>query len=261
MPEGTCRLCLKTAQLQDSHHLPKATYRLASKLGRGNASPIFTDGKTALETSLQLRKDLLCPTCEGLFSKRGETWIMKHCRRSDHEFRLREAFGKYQPPEIKTIATARNRLVDGDALAYFAASMFWRAAVTEWRAPTRGHAVAKLDLGPYEQALRLYLTEQADFPERVALIVFVGSLTAKMANGIMIPPGLSSAEASHSRYSFAIPGIRFDLVTGSAVPPDVRGTLHRACAREPYSYVSGRRPRDGAGHSRARRKGQAGESA
>lgn len=67
-----------------------------------------------------------------------------------------------------------------DQLAYFGASVFWRVATTEWHLVNKA---PKLELGPYEEQLRLYLLKTAEFPKGVVLGVSVnGSGNALVAH-------------------------------------------------------------------------------
>lgn len=157
MPTGICRLCGQNAELQDSHLLPKAFYKLAWAAGGRNPNPIVVTPKVALKTSRQVSDYLLCRDCEERFNKGGEKWIVENCWRGETDFPLNAALKAATPiagskPDLMIYFGASIPAIDLERIVYFAASVFWRAAVNDW-----GENPIKLDLGPYEDSLRRFL--------------------------------------------------------------------------------------------------------
>src|SRR5262245_47790979 len=94
---GLCKLCQSSGvELQDSHLMPKAAYRLITK-SQGNQPPVVVQRGGTLMTNDQVRGHVFCKTCEGLFSKNGEDWAMKHCYRDGQGFGLKDALDAVQP--------------------------------------------------------------------------------------------------------------------------------------------------------------------
>jgi hypothetical protein len=157
MPVGPCALCLEIRELRDSHFLPAGFYRIMRE-GSGD-DPVLVNKSAAFMSSAQARAHLLCGECEHRFNDGGEDWVLKNCWRSATNFPLHstlmgatpfvdeEGFRSYEDKKIPG--------VEIDKLAYFGASIFWRAAVRRWTVGKEKDA--RLPLGPYQEALRLHL--------------------------------------------------------------------------------------------------------
>jgi hypothetical protein len=133
--------------------MPASLYKMARRDGQDPVTLIL--GK-AFQTSRQVRQPLLCDECEGRFNKSGETWILRNCWLSETAFgigdSLRAAAPVVSTPSLRIYAGATVPGIDVGQLVYFGASVFWRAAAQEWRAPD-GRPM-RLGLGPYEDLLR-----------------------------------------------------------------------------------------------------------
>src|SRR5689334_19516921 len=84
--DATCKLCLLESDLQDSHFLPKAAYRLIQKSQA--EAPIVIRPTVTLQTNKQLKDYVFCRECEQRFNDKGERWVMKHCFRGPGDFKL-----------------------------------------------------------------------------------------------------------------------------------------------------------------------------
>jgi hypothetical protein len=105
-------------------------------------------------------------------------------------------------------------------LVYFVSSVFWRASVPAWQ--INSHDVQVIDLGrKYERQFLEFLRGRADFPPNAALGVGVSSSQDERELPLMIFPFSGRREGYH-HHRFAIPGIRFDLFLGNAIPPPLR---------------------------------------
>jgi hypothetical protein len=117
---------------------------------------------------------LLCDECEQRFSTYGENWVLRNCLRQNGSFRLASILESRTPdltaPETTTkIHYAVNiPEIDLTALAYFAASIFWRGSVYPW-----SDSNYPVRLGPFEESFRKYLLGDAGFPPDAALWVLV----------------------------------------------------------------------------------------
>lgn len=76
MIEGTCKLCLRVAPLLDSHYLPKRLYSMNMERSLKNPNPVTLAHGQAKQVSDQLRGYTFCATCEDLFNKHGEKWVL-----------------------------------------------------------------------------------------------------------------------------------------------------------------------------------------
>ena len=237
MPTGPCRLCQSDADLQDSHFLPKAFFKLLLKrskaAGQANANPVVFNKAVALQTSAQVTDYLLCSGCEDRFSKNGEKWMIENCWRASDEFRLRETLERVEPIcEWKSGVRVFDGAAIGDAnvakLVYFAASVFWRGSTHEWRA-IAGTKPLRLELGSLEDMLRRYLLGEADFPADSSLVVTVSSSTDDGANELVLFPWKSNDENGLCQYRFVIPGVAFQLFAGEKIPLGIAAlsTAHR----------------------------------
>lgn len=205
---GLCRQSVST--LRDSHLLPKSLYRILKKQSDDNSDIFFSPRKGKWnKTDRQIHKRFLCPSCEDLFSKKGETVVVKECLR-DKSFLIREKLSTIQPlqryknePELfeaKHIDTAEYYL-------YFALSVFWRASVTKW-GKYCGYREALGD--NYSENVRLYLlTEEKKYLKDMFLFVNV--------NFDNSPIGACSFPIYDKRgdchfHQFYIPGVYFKLI-------------------------------------------------
>jgi hypothetical protein len=188
-----------------------------------NPNPILITPELALQTSAQFQDTLLCGECEQRFSRRGETWVLANMAQGEGRFPLYEALEQVKPfLQREDMTYYRGRDVpnaDVDALAYFGISVFWRGAAHVWRHETG--LVSTLTLGPYEEGLRLFLMDEAPFPDNVALTVTVWPSRDPLPTAYT-PYGHRRRGFGH--YLFYIPGIEFDLWVGRAIPENIRNS-------------------------------------
>lgn len=181
--------------------------------------------KRQVATSEQVRGYMLCAECEDRFNKGGEAWILRNCWRTDTQFPLRSALAATTPvaasPTFAAFAAASIPGVDVDKLAYFAASVFWRGALKGWRR-TADHVPVPLDLGRYEEQLRLFLHGDGGFPANVVLRTTVTASTKPVPHRIASFPFRKTADSRFHHYWLAVPGITFELFVGKSIPSDVR---------------------------------------
>lgn len=230
-PTGKCRLCGETCTLIDSHYLPKALFRLFAKASVDNPNPVVITDKSSVQTSRQVTAPLLCGQCEEIFSTRGESWVMKHIYRGNDEWKLRDILApSIRLREGDRFPAASIPGANYDALTYFAASMFWRATAHKWSFGSE--EVTGINLGPrYESEFRRYLLGRGGFPLNAALVVAVSNLNAPAM--LAYPPHGKTAGRYH-QYMFYIPGIRFHLFLGAAIPTRFR----EACiVRSPQHWI------------------------
>jgi hypothetical protein len=213
---GTCRLCRRTAPLCDSHLVPAALYRLLRSTTVTPREPLLITSGVTMTTSRQMSAYLLCIDCEDRFRTRGENWVLRHCYRGKGRFRLRELVVESTPLDTGVVGTfysaKSNPKIDARMLTYFAASVFWRAAVHRWKYL---NVPASITLGVYEEQFRMYLLDEAQFPKAAAMWVWVSSY--KEPSRALSTPH-SARQLNCHLHSFDIPGMRFTLVVGQAIP-------------------------------------------
>jgi hypothetical protein len=208
----SCRLCSRqNVDIRESHFLARAFYaRIRKATG---SDPVIVTPTQITQRSGQVKALLLCPCCEDRFSKRGEKWTLENYPQMDGRFPVQNALSRATPIKEK----GGDKYYKGDSvqgitlskLAYFAVSVFWRAGAYQWNLIDQTH---RLSLGPYENALRLYLLDQGPFPERAALHILV-SPVQNHRDGILFPS--TYRERPFHCHGFSIPGITFTISLGN----------------------------------------------
>jgi hypothetical protein len=227
MPEGPCGLCLKTRELQDSHYLPRAFYkRLRGPAEERNPNPVVVTEAGKVATSKQVTDYLLCADCEDRFNRNGEKRVIENCWQAEGRFPILAALTAATPVHsgeagFRAFEGRSIKGIDADQLGYFAASVFWRAAVRQW-SPIGEHSSARLDLGAYAEELRLFLLGEAGFPTDVVLSVNVNASTTILANEYAVLPFLKARRADCDQYKLLIPGLGFEMFVGKDIPAGVR---------------------------------------
>jgi hypothetical protein len=216
---GVCALCRKERHLQDSHFLPKALYRYVRAKTGAIRSPIIVGSDSARNTDRQFTKHLLCQECEQRFSRNGEAWTMKQAYRGSGAFRLLTALDRYAPVAVgdgaRIYAAKEIAEIDLGQLTYFALSVFWRGAVTDWKID--GQSLERLEFGDlYMSALQEYLLGDAATPEHIALALHVCDDPTLTATTLATPMG--GRNGGYHSYIFIIPGLAFHLFIGKRMP-------------------------------------------
>ena len=222
---GRCRLCLNgPAELQKSHFFPAAAYKIIRqetiREGSSNPNPVRMTDLSAVQTAKQYTARLLCTHCEQRFHANGEHWVLAHCWRGD-AFRLSALIAGEKPslasPEASVYHASGITGVKIPAITYFAASMFWRAAVHNWSGRSIEPAI---DLGPYEEQLRQYLNGITEFPKDCMLGVVLPPPNSKLVNHMMHP--YPTRRSGFCIYTLPFLGIGFSLFVGRQIPRNWR---------------------------------------
>lgn len=223
---GMCRLCLNDkAELRKSHFFPAAAYRIMREftIREGqfkNPNPVRLTDLAAIQTSEQYTARLLCNRCEQRFHAKGENWTLKHCWRGTEFQLIRMVTGGkavLSSPEASVYCANEIPGVDVSALTYFAATMFWRAAVHNWS----GRAVEPaIDLGPYREELRQYLIVDSEFPKHCMLQVTLPTPDSEPLTWMM-HPFPKRTNGCHV-YTMLFLGIGLSLFIGRQIPADWR---------------------------------------
>lgn len=237
---GDCRLCGAVGvPLMDSHIMPKWAYRRTRDAtnATGSPDPIRIQDGVALQTSTQITEHMLCEQCEQLFS-RDENYVSKLAYQEDQTLGLSQyvredaIFSK----GLRMLAGVRTRSVpishlDCQAIARFAASVFWRAHVVRTR------RIDGLRLWKDQaEALRRYVRGEQRLPDRMCLTLFVPvdgafTLTGVFSSSLFTPA--TAVKGDDSAHQFLVPGLVFNLTTGSHSIPD----LCLACGSSPHVMI------------------------
>jgi hypothetical protein len=214
MKPGVCGLCRRSEDLLDSHLLPSGLYKFLREPSLKNPNPVSITPSLAMATSKEVRQHFLCRECEDRFNNGGERWILKNCSQPSGCFPLYDNLTSCPAPiNVRGVALYSARAaerVEPDQITYFAASVFWRAAATVWRGLKH-----RLDMGPYQEALRLYLLGDTGFPPNAALRVIIPTPSVAKLVAIFPMPDRINGLRCHT---FLVPGMIFTLLLGQQVP-------------------------------------------
>jgi hypothetical protein len=208
--------------LQDSHLVPKALYKMLRSPELVNPHPTMMSREAILETSRQARTFLLCSGCEQRFHRNGEDWMLRNCCRAPDQFRLRESLLSITPGYFDgrvSVFSGKTAKVDLAKLVYFAVSVFWRAAVSQW--VVESTRLEPLELGTsFTEQFGLFLVDENDFPADAAITTEVLAFHEASLGTAVFPYGGRSGD--FHLYGFAIPGVRFNLYVGKRIPAEAR---------------------------------------
>jgi hypothetical protein len=218
---GKCKLCLQEGQLQRSHLIPRAYYKLLRTPGADDPNPITADENVTRTSQDQMVQHLLCAGCEDLLNKNGERWVLLHNYRLAGPWPLHQALKAAKAePEFRS-GTVYSSLaipdVDIEKLVYFGASIFWRASVVNWSIGGRPMPPMRLG-GRYEEQFRQYLHGEAVFPRNAALWVAV--LRSEEPPPLINFP-VCEIKGKYHLHHFDIFGLSYVLYVGGSLPDDV----------------------------------------
>ncbi|WP_144419438.1 hypothetical protein V3H56_12670 [Pseudomonas sp. MS646] len=225
-----CGLCKKEkGKLIDSHFMPAAAYPHVRGTGEtGNGPPVLINlrRKSAIQTDRQVKRPLLCTSCEDLFSKSGER-IMGRLWATASGFPLLDLLNS----EASISKGERFDMYDGrlldaavvSSIFYFAVSIFWRAQVWDWGYECDAY---KRALGPhYELEFRRFLLGEGTL-DNVLLLVDVNSDADTSAVMTFPTSGRIGADRLHT---FSLLGLKFSMYVGRSIS---------AVTRKPFEFHS-----------------------
>jgi hypothetical protein len=231
---GLCKLCRQERLLQHSHLIPRAFYRLLRTPGLDDPNPIVADADLTRASQEQLVQPLLCADCEGRLNRNGEHWVLSKSYRLQGPSPLYTALSHATPDPAFGSGTVYSALtipgMNIDRLVYFGASIFWRAAVADWRVNRKLVELVRLGR-TYEEQFRQYHNGEAEFPANGVLWVAVVR-SEHTSPVISFPTG--ERDGNYHRHTFDVLGLSYILYVGSCVPKEIR----RLCAvRSPERYM------------------------
>jgi hypothetical protein len=222
LERGICKLCLKEADLLDSHYLPKRVYSMNMARSLKNPNPVTLAHKQAKQVSDQLRGYTFCHMCEDLFSKNGEKWVLANIPK-DYKapFPLQDALGPETPvffgDDINVYAGRTITAFEIDKLIYFGMSVFWRGAAREWKS-SKGAVAPPVDMHEYFEPIRQYLLG-GPFPDDVFILIMIHN-EKPVGNAAL--PVLQATDQFGDFHWFYVNGLGFRLYLGKQTPAAIR---------------------------------------
>jgi hypothetical protein len=213
-PLSTCPMCLtKNVLLQDSHVLPKWSYRPLHDPGSANPNPVVIHRGRWSQKSQQVHEYMLCLGCEARIA-RGDSYVATiACKRGKFP-----GLGLIGPliAETNQVQYVEPGQLDAQLLAYFAASVVWRGHMAR--------QITDCNLGPYADAFREYLLGQRKFPGQSAARVYMVRADRpkweQVTDLISMPQSGRTQHIGNRRrpprysHEFAICGLYFTVQTG-----------------------------------------------
>jgi hypothetical protein len=234
METGDCRLCLaRGVELQDSHILPKWTYRRAFDKTRanGSANPIVMTNDVVLQTSEQRKEPMLCVPCEQQLG-RDEDYVSRLAYQQDGTLGVLTMAPTLVVKKLYAEALGMNvrganiAALDCQSISRFAASVFWRAHVAK-----RPKVEALRLWNPQAESLRLFIRREVPLPERMCfnLIAITDGDTMTSVHSTTSAFPASGPRGENGLHQFIAAGLLFNLATGSHAVP----LLCAACSSTP----------------------------
>ena len=189
--------------------------------GEKNPDPWLLSRKTAVQTSWQMKAPLLCADCEQRLCKNGETWVLANCLRKDGSFPLASILASATPDlssnetTTKIYCASKISEIDLSAIAYFAASIFWRGSNYPWN----DDGTTPVRLGPFQEQFREYLMGLKPFPKDCSLWVAVRQ--GKRIDRLTYAP-MGERQGNIHVYKFPMPGLAFLLAVSKNIPANLR---------------------------------------
>jgi hypothetical protein len=219
--------------------MPKWAYRRARDFSGAYRSgdPIRIQDGAALQTSAQLKEYMLCFDCEQHFC-RDEDYVARLAFQEDQTLGLTKFIredevlsrGLLMLGGVRCRAVPISRL-DCQAIARFAASVFWRAHVAQ------KHRLESLRLWKDQvEALRLFAWGKRRLPDRMCLGLLVPvdgafTFTGVMSGALFTPT--TSRRGENSFHQFMAGGLLFAFTTGAQSTP----RLCLACGSAPHALI------------------------
>ncbi len=208
---GNCKLCLtKEIELRNSHIIPKWSYRQV----RGDSKDIVRLQNNNLNYSdQQLKEYLLCENCE---QKIGvwENYVKSISFDAEGQSQAINLLKIEQSNNIDKFAYIDKSLWDRDRIAYFAASVVWRASII-----SRSGSVS---LGSYKEELRKYLDKKAKFPQEASLLLYCQDPDHKPSyHQLVTSPVTDKLDKCHL-HQFFCAGFLYKLFIGKTIPDEIK---------------------------------------
>ena len=214
-PTAPCKLCGTTAVLQWSHIIPRWTYRrLIASVPGGPQNPVQVSDDVAITSGEQDAEYMLCRPCEERIGP-SEKYAASIALNEDGTFPAIDKTTVVPTPPDPEWKIGDASALDCDVIAYFVASVVWRASVSA-RFP-------KVSLGTkYDTAFADYLLGRTTFPSSARLMVELmqpGNLP-RVDRMIVAPEG--QRDDGFHVYQFCMFGMWFRLMVGNVLPDSIK---------------------------------------
>lgn len=227
---GTCALCMKNADLQNSHLLPKWAYRRICEADpAASQAPVNVVGGNAVLCNKQTTGHLLCAECEQRFSTR-ENYLARLTELKNGQIKIFGYVTRLDTPERKLASLRKD--VDAEQIAYFAASVMWRGCVM-----TGG-----CKLGAYEPKFRQYLLDKAPFPKEAIISVGLFEESPDFDTVGWVSEPASQKVGLLWLHGFLLNGLVFRCFVGKAIDQNLRQVS--LAGPNPQKYVSILKPEE-----------------
>jgi hypothetical protein len=225
-------MCFQVKPVVRSHLIPTALYALCAPEGE---SPIKVANGVVMPTDRQTWTYLLCEECEDNLNSGGETWTIPKVATLEGRFPLYELL-ESQPPVWcdgdEVIYSARtNPAIDVEKITHFAIGIFWKASVASWKSDNKEPMI---NLGPYADHLRGWLTGETAFPRHICLSVSVSKPGEAL---ITLNAPVRTVFKDCPTYLLHVPGVLFLLSVGRRVSIEMRMTCFHESPDRPI-FVS-----------------------
>ena len=211
---GTCKLCLlEGIELRNSHVIPKWAYKQV----RGDSKDIVRLSNKVLRYSdQQLTEHLLCENCEQMIGLR-ENYVKSlsfdvegRCQLVDL---LNYTIGQSNNAYRHAFSDAS--LLNREYIAYFAASVVWRASILS---KNRG----LVSVGPYQEELRKYLNGNTILPKEANLLVYFHDPYRELNYHQLAAFPVTEKTGECHYHEFFCAGVLYRLFIGKTIPREVR---------------------------------------
>jgi hypothetical protein len=173
----------------------------------------------------QVTAPLLCGECEQRFNRNGEDevlrWIAPKAKKGKSPLAdaLRNVTSVQIEPDLN-FYSGTDLGLSPEKFAYFALSLVWRASAYDWTLPD-GSRSTRLDLKEFAEPVRMFLAEEAPFPEQVHLAITV--CTDERSQEFWTPP--TRSQELEPLVLSTVLGVMFRLWFGRIVPPAIHRTV------------------------------------
>ncbi|PYT55261.1 MAG: hypothetical protein DMG43_03790 [Acidobacteria bacterium] len=211
-------MCLETKSVVSSHLYPAALYAYCRSAE--DESPMRVGDDVVMLSDRQLQDYLLCAECEDILNKRGEMWVNPKLATVKDGFPLYEILIKgpaaHEDEDGGLYFASLNPELEVEKLTHFAMGIFWKAAVHSWKGKKRSPMI---ELGPYGDAIRLWLRGEGTFPKNVCLTVMLSRADRTLV--VLGGPAPQSTKRWQS-YFLHVPGVVFTLHVGKLIDLEMR---------------------------------------
>jgi hypothetical protein len=194
MRRGICKLCFCERDLRRSHLMARSLYKKSGSDDPKQPHPLVRTAKGTKPSSHQVQDYVFCHGCEQRFGKEGEDYMMRLVVTRDGRFPVLEMLergGGLKGPHWTAYSINDSPAIKRDNIAYFVASVFYRASVHEWKQDDG--KIISINLGAENnETLRQYLLGNTGFPANAWIAVFV--CTDVESRGMFVMPGANVKE-------------------------------------------------------------------